>query len=132
MKKFFLLFLFTYSLMASFKEIDADTLLKMQKSGVVVIDIRTPQEWNNRGIIKGAKKIMFFTPNGGADVPNFMFKLGNLIKDKSKPFIIYCAHANRTKKLGEWLTKNLGFKNVYELKGGIEYGWINKGYKTVK
>ena len=118
--------------MASFKEIDADTLLKMQKSGVVVIDIRTPQEWSSTGIIKGAKKMMFFTPNGGADVPNFMFKLGNLIKDKSKPFIIYCAHANRTKKLGEWLTKNLGFKNVYELKGGIEYGWINKGYKTVK
>ncbi len=131
MKKLFMILFLSYSLMAQLKSIDAKTLLQMQSSGVPVIDIRTPQEWKDRGVIKGAKKIMFFTPNGGADVPNFMFELGRLIKDKSKPFIIYCAHANRTKKLGNWLT-TLGFKNVYELNGGIEYGWIDKGFKVIK
>ena len=132
MKKLMLIVALSYSLFAEFKAIPAETLIKMQKQGVPVIDIRTPQEWKDRGIIKGAKKIMFFTPQGGADVPNFMFKLGNLVKDKNQPFIIYCAHANRTKKLGEWLSKKLGFKKVYELKGGIEYGWINTKHKTVK
>jgi len=132
MKKLLLLATLTYSLFAELKEVNAQTLLKMQKKNIPVIDIRTPQEWKERGIIKGAHKVMFFTPNGGADVPNFMYKLGTLVKDKNQPFIIYCAHANRTKRLGHWLSDKLGFKKVYELKGGIEYGWIDKGFKTVK
>ena len=131
MKKLLLLLLLSYSLFAEFKSIEAETLITLQKQGVPVIDIRTPQEWKERGVIPGAKKIMFFTPDGRADVPNFMFELGHLIKDKNQPFIIYCAHANRSKELGKWLTQ-LGFSKVFELKGGIEYGWINKNKKTVK
>jgi len=131
MKKLLLLLLLSYSLFAEFKSIEAETLITLQKQGVLVIDIRTPQEWKDRGVIPGAKKIMFFTPDGRADVPNFMFELGHLIKDKNQPFIIYCAHANRSKELGKWLTQ-LGFSKVFELKGGIEYGWINKNKKTVK
>jgi len=129
MKKIALLMLLSYALFAEFKAINAKQLLAMQKQGVPVIDIRTPGEWKKRGIIPNAHTIMFFAPKGGADVPNFMFRLGSLIKSKDKPFIIYCAHANRTKELGKWLD-SLGFKKVYELDGGIEYGWINKGYKT--
>lgn len=132
MKKLLMFLLLSYSLFAEFKAIDAQTLIKMQKQGIPVIDIRTPQEWKERGIIPAAYKIMFFTPSGGADVPNFMFELGHLVKNKNQPFIIYCAHANRTKQLGKWLSDKLGFKKVYELKGGIEYGWIDKKYKTVK
>ncbi len=131
MKKLLLVLIATISIFADFKSIDANMLLKLQKEGIPVIDIRTPQEWQSRGIIKGAKKMMFFTPDGRADVANFMFNLGALIKDKSKPFIIYCAHANRTKELAKWL-QTLGFKKIYELKGGIEYGWIDKGFKVVK
>jgi rhodanese-related sulfurtransferase len=131
MKKIILLIATTIYIFGDFKAINAKELLKLQKQGVPVIDIRTPQEWQSRGIIKGAKKMMFFTPNGSADIANFMFNLGALIKDKSKPFIIYCAHANRSKELGRWLDK-IGFKKVYELKGGIEYGWIDKGFKTQK
>ncbi len=132
MKKLMLIIALSYSLFAELKEVNADTLIQMQKQGVPIIDIRTPQEWKDRGIIKGAHKIMFFTPKGGADVPNFMFELGHLVKDKEQPFIIYCAHANRTKELGKWLSNKLGFKKVYELKGGIEYGWINTKHETVK
>ena len=132
MKKLMLIIALSYSLFAELKEVNADTLIQMQKQRIPLIDIRTPQEWKDRGIIKGAHKIMFFTSQGGADVPNFMFKLGQLVKDKEQPFIIYCAHANRTKELGKWLTEKLEFKKVFELKGGIEYGWIDKGLKTVK
>ena len=132
MKKLMLIIVLSYSLFAELKEVNADTLIQMQKQGIPVIDIRTPQEWKDRGIIKGAHKIMFFTPKGGADVPNFMFELGHLVKNKEQPFIIYCAHANRTKELGKWLSNKLGFKKVYELKGGIEYGWINTKHETVK
>ena len=130
MKKLLLTILATISLMANLEEINEKELLKMQQDGVVVVDIRTPAEWKQRGIIKGAYPIMFFTPTGQADVANFMFELGHIVKDKEQPFIIYCAHANRTKELGNWLLNNMKFKKVYELKGGIEYGWIDKGLKT--
>jgi len=132
MKKLFLIAAFSFMAFANFKSIDAKELLKLQKRGIPVFDIRTPQEWKSRGIIKGAIKNMFFDEKGRADIANFMFKLGSIVKSKDKPFIIYCAHANRTKAVGEFLTKQLGFKKVYELKGGIEYGWIDKGYKTIK
>jgi len=58
MKKLLLTIALSYSLLAEFKTITADSLIKMQKQGIPVIDIRTPQEWKDRGIIKGAHKIM--------------------------------------------------------------------------
>jgi len=120
------------SMAASFAEVTPDQLKKLQKNGTPVIDIRTPQEWKDRGIIKGAHKMMFFTPKGEPNVAEWMFDLGHLVKDKKEPFIIYCAHANRTKTLGKWLTEQFGFEKVYELKGGIEYGWIDKKEPVVK
>jgi rhodanese-related sulfurtransferase len=96
-----------------------------------VIDIRTPGEWNKTGIIKGAYKMMFFTPRGEADLSNWFFDLGHLIKNRKEPFVIYCAHANRTQSLGKGLEK-MGFKHVYELQGGIENGWIKAGKPTIK
>jgi len=132
MKKLLLISaLLSTALFAEFKTIGVEELEKMQAKGVPVIDIRTPGEWKQTGIIKGAHKMMFFTPKGEADVANWFFDLGHLVKDKNEPFIIYCAHANRTKSLGKGLDK-MGFTHVYELKGGIENGWIKAGKKTVK
>jgi rhodanese-related sulfurtransferase len=132
MKKVLLLLgVLSVSLFAEFKTIGAEELEKLQSKGVPVIDIRTPGEWVQTGIIKDAHKMMFFTPKGEADLAEWFFELGHLIKDKKEPFIIYCAHANRTKSLGKGLSQ-MGYKNVYELEGGIENGWIKAGKKIVK
>lgn len=119
------------SLMADFKAVGVEEFLKLQTKGAPVIDIRTPDEWKDTGIIKGAHKMMFFTPSGQPDIAGWFFELGLLVKSKKDPIIIYCAHANRTKSLGEGLTQ-MGFENVYELKDGIENGWMKQGKKTVK
>ena len=119
------------SLFAEFKTIDSNMLEKMQAQGVPVIDIRTPMEWQQTGIIKGARKMMFFAPSGQPDLAEWFYELGRIVKKKSDPFIIYCAHANRTKALAQGLAQ-MGFTNVYELKGGIENGWIKAGKPTVK
>jgi rhodanese-related sulfurtransferase len=126
-----LLTILSVVLLADFKTIDVTEFEKLQKEGLPVIDIRTPQEWKTTGIIEGAHKIMFFTPQGQPNLTDWFFELGHLVKDKKSPFIIYCAHASRTKALGEGLI-GMGFENVYELKGGIENGWIKAGKKTVK
>jgi len=127
-----LLFLLTLAIQAEFKSIDAETLLKMQKEGVPVIDIRTPREWNERGIIRGAHLMMFFDARGRSHAKEWLQKLSQLVKDKQHPFILYCAHANRSKALGNWLSEKMGFEKVYELNGGIEYGWRDKGFPVVK
>jgi rhodanese-related sulfurtransferase len=133
MKKIvFAIALLTAGVWAEFTTIDSDMLLKMQAQGVPVIDIRTPGEWQATGIIKGAHKMMFFDEKGRPDMGNWFFELGHLIKDKSQPIIIYCAFANRSKALGDFLDKQLGFKHVYDLKDGIENGWIKAGKPVVK
>jgi rhodanese-related sulfurtransferase len=119
------------SLFADFKTVDVNAFSKLMAKGYTTIDIRTPGEWKQTGIIKGAHKMMFFTPKGNADLAEWFFNLGRLVKDKKQPILIYCAHANRSKSLGQGLI-NMGFENVYELKGGIENGWIKAGKKTVK
>jgi len=132
MKKILLtLAILSVSLFADFKTIDVAELEKLQKEGVPVIDIRTPQEWKDIGIIEGSHKITFFDEKGQPLLADWFFEIGHLLKDKKSPFIIYCAHASRTKSLGEGLA-HMGFENVYELKDGIENGWIKAGKKTVE
>ena len=132
MKVALLLFtIFCNILFAKFQAIDYSYLDFLQKKGVVVIDIRREEEWIERGIIPGAKTITFFDKKGNYDFIKFMAQLTKYVKDKHQPFIIYCAHANRTKVLGKFLSDMLRLDRVYELKGGIEYGWIDKGQKVI-
>ncbi len=132
MKKILLLIvLLNIGLLADFKTIDVAEFKKLQKEGVPVIDIRTAYEWKQTGIIEGAHKITFFSEQGQPLLADWFFEVGHFIKDKETPFIIYCAHASRTEALGQGLMQ-MGFKNVYELKGGIENGWIRAGEKVVK
>ncbi|ADV46622.1 rhodanese-like domain-containing protein [Nitratifractor salsuginis] len=129
---YFILILMTFAAWAEFRTVDAETVIKMQKSGVPLIDIRTPAEWQERGIIPGAHLIMFFDAQGHPHIRQWMEKFSQLVPDKNRPFILYCAHANRSKALGKWLSEKLGYKKVYELKGGIEYGWRELGKPVIK
>ncbi len=131
--KIFLLIttILTLNLFADFKTLDTAEFEKLKKEGVPVIDIRTPMEWKDRGTIEGAYKITFFNEKGVPLLADWFFQVGHILKDKKAPLIIYCAHASRTKSLGEGLV-NMGFENIYELKGGIENGWIKKGKPTIK
>ena len=132
MKKIILaMLLLSITLFAEFKTIDNAEFKKLKKEGVLVIDIRTKGEWKNIGIIEGSRKMTFFSEQGQPLFADWFFELGQILKDKSEPFIIYCAHASRTYELGRFLTEE-GFGNVYELKGGIENGWIKAGEKVVK
>ena len=86
----------------------------------VIIDIRTPQEFS-MGHIENAININFYDPD-------FKQKLSKL--DKDKTYIVYCRTGHRS-GLAMPVFRELGFKEVYEIDGGI-LAWVKSGYGIVK
>ncbi len=116
---------------AEFQSINAVQMLKIQKDGGAIIDIRTPAEWEETGVIEGTTKIMFFDETGGYNIEKFMSEFKKVVKDQNQSFVLICRSANRTKTLGHYLAQNLGYINTKDLDGGISK-WISEGKKVVK
>lgn len=90
------------------------TQLKNEKKAVV-IDVRTPAEWQ-QGVIAGAD--LFIDYNGA----NFKQQIEKL--DKSKTYIIYCRSGGRSAGASQ-IMSDAGFKNVINMQGGIS-SWGGK------
>jgi rhodanese-related sulfurtransferase len=95
---------------------------------IKIIDIRTPAEWKETGIVKGSYTIMFFDEEGNFSVESFLRQLNMLVK-KDEPFALICRVGSRTGMVAEFLSEKLNYK-VINLKGGI-MKMIHEGYKTV-
>jgi phage shock protein E len=75
---------------------------------VVLIDIRTPEEFAENGL-EGAINIDYYSQD-------FIQKLAEL--DKDADYAIYCRSGNRSADAFK-IMRDIGFKNVKELLGGI-------------
>jgi len=95
---------------------------------IKIIDIRTPAEWKETGIVKDSYPIMFFDEKGNFNVESFLNQLNSIVK-KDEPFALICRVGSRTGMLSEFLSEKLGYK-VINLKGGITK-MIQEGYKTI-
>ncbi|MEA3372836.1 MAG: rhodanese-like domain-containing protein [Campylobacterota bacterium] len=118
--KYFLSFLllFVTTLFAEVKHQYVDQ--KLLDSGIQIVDIRTPGEWKDTGLVQGSIPIMFFNERGGYNVEQFLNELNQKI-DTKKEFALICNSGSRTRILADFLSKKLGY-NVIDLKGGIRYG----------
>ncbi len=88
----------------------------IDKGGVIVIDVRTTREYK-KGTIPGALHIS----RGLLEL-----KVTKAITDPNQKIIVFCAKGGR----GALATKTLmemGYKNVYNLKGGIK-AWKAAGF----
>ena len=115
-----------------FKSLSTKEFKQKREEGFTVIDIRRADEWEADGIIEGSHTITFYDESGAFDLDQFLEAFTRVVTDKEQPFILVCAHANRTKTVGEIMGGRLGYKNVFELDGGINWGWIDKGLETVR
>ena len=104
-------------------------LKQAQKGGVIIVDIRRPEEWAETGIIEGAETITAFTTKGDLH-PDFQQKFMTLVPTLETPVLVYCLMGARTTKLGMALVKKLGFLHIRHLSGGI-LSWTAEGYETV-
>ncbi len=94
-------------------------LIASKKEGIL-LDVRTPEEFIAEGSIEGNVTIDF----RAADFKEQLSKL-----DKDKPVMVYCHAGGRSGRTLEMM-KEMGFKEIYNLSGGI-LAW-KKGKKPVK
>ena len=79
----------------------------IDKGGVTLIDVRTPDEYKG-GHIKNAANI-------NVNDANFETSIAKL--DKNKPVVVYCAVGGRSSRAADIMVQK-GFKNVYNVSGG--------------
>ena len=91
--------------------------LKLLSDNTPIVDIRTPGEWKETGLIKGAIPIMFWDERGTVDVNGFLKELNQKV-DTTKTFAIICRTGNRTKVLAGFLSNKLHYK-VINVTGGM-------------
>lgn len=112
-----------------YSNINNATLEQMVKEGVVLVDIRRPEEWASTGVVAGSNKITFFQKNGSLN-PSFVPEFTALVKPDDKVALI-CRTGNRTKAASQAIAKQLGYKNVYNVTNGIT-SWIRQGRPVEK
>ena len=115
-KTVFALLLLASSLFAELKEEYLTS--QLLNSHIPIVDIRTPAEWVETGIIKDAIPIMFFDEKGNYDVDGFLKKL-NAKVDTKKPFAIICRTGHRSKIVSSFLSKGKLNYKVTNILGGI-------------
>ena len=91
----------------------SDFKLLMSVDDIQIIDVRTIDE-HKSGYIDASLNIDFYDSS-------FIDNLN--ILDKSKTTVVYCKSGNRSGK-SALIMKSLGFKNVYNLKEGMN-GWLS-------
>jgi rhodanese-related sulfurtransferase len=112
-----LLLLLNISLFAELK--NEYPTLELINSNIPIVDIRTPPEWVETGLVKGAIPIMFFDERGRYNVQAFLSELNKKV-DTTKPFALICRTASRTQIVSEFLSSQLNYK-VTNLLGGMVY-----------
>ena len=80
---------------------------KMKEPGVVVLDVRTPEETAD-GKVEGAMELNFYDED-------FAQKLARL--DREKTYLVYCHAGGRSTEVSQQM-QSQGFKRVYNFKGG--------------
>jgi rhodanese-related sulfurtransferase len=90
------------------------------KQGIVVLDAREQKEFDVSHI-RNAINVGFNKFDKS--------KITKRVNDKNTPIVVYCSIGVRSEKIGEKLLK-LGYKNVYNLYGGI-FEYKNEDGKVV-
>lgn len=124
-----ILVLSSSAVLAQPENINVQQLQQLMDDDVVVIDVRTPAEWKQTGLVPGSHAIMFFDEKRRADPQLWMQQASQYIAPDQAVAII-CRSGNRSFTVGRYLMAQHGFRQVYNVEGGIK-AWKKAGYATV-
>ena len=131
MKKIILLCFVSIFAIADFIGLTPTEVQKKIDKKITVIDIRTPPEWKELGVVPTTKTLMFFDAQGKYNIKSWLEEFTKIVKNKNQPFILVCRSGNRTGMVGQFLAKELKYKNVFHLQNGIK-SWIKENRKVIK
>jgi rhodanese-related sulfurtransferase len=94
---------------------DAATVLNDRAPEVVLLDVRTPEEFNEVRV-PGSVNVDFYAAD-------FASQLDTLAKDV--PYVVYCRSGNRSSQTMD-IMRELGFLEVWDVDGGI-ISWNEAG-----
>ena len=106
-----------------------DALAQLKAGKLILVDIRTPQEWQQTGVAQGAVRLDMQHPKGA---PGFTDDLLKLTKgDKNAPIALICRTGNRTTQVQRYLEAQ-GFTQVINVREGMAGsaagpGWLRRG-----
>ena len=101
--------------------------VKAETGEIVLVDIRTPEEWRETGVPASAHAITM-----NQQPAAFLGALGSVAgSDKSKPIALICRTGNRSAHLAAELRK-AGFTNFFDVAEGVAggrngSGWLRAG-----
>lgn len=121
-----LLVLCSSSVFADFTKISVQEAHQLSSSGdVILIDIRSEQEWLESGVAPLAQTVSMHQQGG---IPAFEKQLTELLNgDKTVPIALICAGGVRSDRMQQYL-KQQGFTHVADVKEGMLGGWVTKGW----
>ncbi len=113
--------------------IAADQAMQLATSGeIVVVDVRSPQEWQQTGVPAGARLVTIHQPDG---LFGFVDALGEILgEDRSQPIALICARGNRSSVASSALAQ-AGYTRIYNIREGMfgspdGPGWLARGLPT--
>ena len=111
----------------------AEQAMRLAAAGdIVVVDVRSPQEWRQTGVPAGAHRVTIHQPDGLIGFLNAMDK--SLGDDRSRPIALICARGNRSAVASSALAQ-AGYTQVYNIREGMfgspdGPGWLARGLPT--
>lgn len=128
----FLLMTISSLALAELGNLNPAQLEAMRDEGATIIDIRTPPEWKQTGVIETSHKMMFFNEQGKPhDVNAWLKQLNQIAPDQNQAIILVCRSGNRSGAVGRFLSDKVGRKQVFHLQNGIN-SWIREKRPTLK
>ena len=116
-------------LRAEVTHVDSAALERLLETGVPVIDIRTPEEWNKTGVIEGSHLLTFFDAQGNYDARAWLSALSTIAAPDA-PVAIVCHSGGRSDIVSRFLDGQIGYQHVHDVRKGISR-WIAEGRPTV-
>ncbi|QGU33798.1 rhodanese-like domain-containing protein [Thermochromatium tepidum] len=117
---------FVYSAQSAGLDLSPEEALTKARSGeILLIDIRTPEEWRETGVPAEAHRIDMTDPRF---IERLLQTMGG---NRSAPIALICRTGNRSGYVQQQLRK-LGFSQVYDVPEGVlgnrlGPGWIRRG-----
>ncbi len=111
----------------------AEALSLARRGELIMIDVRSPQEWRETGVPEHAQTVTIHNPDGLA---GFVADVADVVgTDKERPIALICARGNRS-SVGVQALRQAGFRRILNVREGLfgngrdGPGWLGRGLPT--